>query len=70
MRNLVNRILDAAGEYFAQRKGLLPSVGILLVLINAVLQFIPGGGIIAETNLLLHLGVILAIFGIMLAWAL
>jgi len=70
MRNLLNRILDAAGEYFAQRKGLLPSVGILLVLINAVLQFIPGGGIVAETNLLLHLGVILAIFGIMLAWAL
>jgi len=70
MRNLLNRILDAAGEYFAQRKGLLPSVGILLALINAVLQFIPGGGIVAETNLLLHLGVILAIFGIMLAWAL
>jgi len=70
MRNLVNRILDAAGEYFAQRKGLLPSVGILLVLINAVLQFIPASGIVAETNLLLHLGVILAIFGIMLAWAL
>ncbi|MBK5107214.1 MAG: hypothetical protein JJE12_03755 [Anaerolineales bacterium] len=70
MRNLVNRILDAAGEYFAQRKGLLPSVGILLVLINAVLQFIPAGGIVAETNILLHLGVILAIFGIMLAWAL
>jgi len=70
MRNLVNRILDAAGEYFAQRKGLLPSVGILLVFINAVLQFIPASGIVAETNLLLHLGVILAIFGIMLAWAL
>ena len=70
MRNLINRILDAAGEYFAQRKGLLPSVGILLVLINAVLQFIPAGGIVAETNILLHLGVILAIFGIMLAWAL
>lgn len=70
MWNLVNRILDAAGEYFAQRKGLLPSVGILLVLINAVLQFIPAGGLVAETNILLHLGVILAIFGIMLAWAL
>jgi len=34
------------------------------------LQFIPASGIVAETNLLLHLGVILAIFGIMLAWAL
>lgn len=70
MRNLLNRILDASAEYFAHRKGLLPIIGILLVLINAVLQFIPGGGIFIESNILLHLGVITAIFGIMLAWAL
>jgi hypothetical protein len=70
MRNLLNRILDASAEYFAHRKGLLPIIGIFLVLINAVLQFIPGGGIFIESNILLHLGVIIAIFGIMLAWAL
>jgi hypothetical protein len=70
MRDLLNRILDASGEYFAQRKGLLPTIGIILILINAVLQFIPGGGLFVDSNILLHLGVITAIFGIMLAWAL
>lgn len=66
----LNRLLDAAADFFSQRKGLLPFVGILLVIINAVLQFIPGGGIFIDSNILLHIGVIVAIFGIMLAWAL
>jgi hypothetical protein len=70
MRDLLNRVLDSSAEFFAQRKGLLPTIGILLVLVNAVLQFIPGSGIFVESNILLHLGVITAIFGIMLAWAL
>jgi hypothetical protein len=62
--------LDASSEFFSQRKGLLPALGILLVIANGILQFYSGGGIIADSNLLLHLGVIIAIFGIMLAWAL
>lgn len=70
MVRILNRILDVASEFFAHRKGLLPSIGILLVVINAILQFIPGGGIFVEANILLHLGVIIAVFGIMLAWAL
>ncbi len=70
MVRILNRILDIASEFFAHRKGLLPSIGILLVVINAILQFIPGGGIFVEANILLHLGVIIAVFGIMLAWAL
>lgn len=70
MRDFINKLIDSAAEFFAHRKGLLPMIGILLVIVNAILQFIPGGGFFAESNLLLHLGVILAIFGIMLAWAL
>ena len=70
MVRILNRVLDAASEFFAHRKGLLTSIGILLVVINAVLQFIPGGGMFVEANILLHLGVIIAVFGVMLAWAL
>lgn len=70
MRNLLNRLLDTAAEFFARRKGLLPALGIILVMTNGILQFIPGGGIFVEANILLHLGVILAVFGILLAWAL
>jgi len=63
-------ILDQLSEYLARRKGLLPIVGILLVLANAVLQFIPSAGWLAQSNLMLHLGVIVAILGFLLAWAL
>ena len=70
MLNLFNRFLDATSEYLAHRKGLLPGLGILFVVINFVLQFIPVGGVIVDANVLLHLGVVLAILGFMLAWAL
>jgi len=65
-----NRLLDRISEFLAQRKGLLPLIGIVLVLINGILQFIPASGWVSDTNLLLHLGVIIAILGILLAWAL
>lgn len=70
MLNMFNRFLDATSEYLAHRKGLLPGLGILFVVMNFVLQFIPIGGVLIEANLLLHLGVVLAILGIMLAWIL
>ncbi len=70
MLNRFNHFLDYMSEFLAARKGLLPILGILLVAVNAVLQFFPAAGWFAETNLLLHLGVIIAIIGVMLAWAL
>jgi len=54
-----NQILDAASDFLAHRKGLLPLIGILLVLTNAILQFFPSAGWFAATNFLLHLGVII-----------
>ncbi|MDH5508222.1 MAG: hypothetical protein OEZ02_13450 [Anaerolineae bacterium] len=65
-----SRILDVFSDFLSKRKGLLPSLGIMLILSNLIIQFLPGFGIIAETNLLLHLGIVVAIFGFMLAWAL
>jgi len=66
----LSRLVDNASNYFAHRKGLLPLLGILLVIINFVLPFIFGINVITGSNLFLHLGVIVAIFGMMLAWAL
>jgi hypothetical protein len=66
----LSRLVDNASNYFAHRKGLLPLIGILLVIINYILPFIFGLNVITGTNLFLHLGVIIAIFGMMLAWAL
>jgi len=66
----LSRLVDNASNYFARRKGLLPLLGILMVIINFILPFIFGLNVITGSNLFLHLGVIVAIFGMMLAWAL
>lgn len=70
MKQKISKILDALSEFLARRKGLLPVVGILLVILNAVLQFFPGLGWLVQSNLFLHLGVVVAFLGILLAWAL
>jgi hypothetical protein len=67
----LSRLLDHASNYFAHRKGLLPLLGILLIIINYILPFIFGlDNLVTGSNLFLHLGIIIAIFGMMLAWAL
>ena len=70
MAEKLNLLLDRMSDFLAHRKGLLPVLGLLMVLANAILQFLPVSGWFVQTNLLLHLGVILAILGILLAWAL
>lgn len=66
----INHFIDILSEFFAHRKGLLPLLGILLVLINLLLHLFGLAGWLVQSNLCLHLGVILAILGVMLAWAL
>ncbi len=63
-------MLDRLSEYLAQRKGLLPLVGLVLVIANFVFQFVPGLNLLTAGNFLLHLGVVIAILGVMLAQAL
>lgn len=66
----MSKFLDRMSEYLAHRKGLLPIIGILLIVCNLIIQFILPGSILATSNLFLHFGLIIAIFGLMLAWAL
>jgi hypothetical protein len=66
----LNQFLDVLSGYLAQRKGLLPMFGAFLVIVNGILQFTPFTGWFVESDLLLHLGIIIAIFGFLLAWAL
>jgi hypothetical protein len=62
--------IDKASEYLAHRRGLLPMAGLALIVVNLIFQFILPPGVLRDSNLFLHLGLILAIFGLMLAWAL
>lgn len=67
---MISKLLDDLSNYLAHRKGLLPIIGILLIILNLILQFIFPGSFIVTTNLFLHIGLVIAIFGMMLAWAL
>ncbi len=70
MLNWFSKFLDRLSEYLAHRKGLLPLIGLLFILLNLILQFLLPPGWVRDSHLFLHIGVILAIFGLMLAWAL
>jgi hypothetical protein len=71
MINWISESLDKASEYLASRKGLLPLAGIIMILLNFLLAAIlPSDWFIVRTNVFLHLGLVVALLGQMLAWAL
>ena len=66
-------MIDRMSNYLAQNKALPVFVGIALVILNYVFQFlahVPVIGAIVSTNLLLHLGIIVGLVGILLGDAL
>lgn len=67
--NKLSKFIDDASEFFAGRKGLLPLIGLALIVINFILRLTVAGWLV-QTDFFLHLGLIVAILGFMLAWAL
>jgi len=63
----MSRLLDIAGQYLAHRKGLLPLLGALLVLCNLLLRLMLPQSWWSASDLLLHLGIVIAILGLLLA---
>jgi hypothetical protein len=53
-------------DKLAEWKGLPIIIGLFLVVLNLVLQFIPGLQMLAQGNILLHLGIIVALGGFLL----
>jgi hypothetical protein len=71
MTQWLSKFLDQASPFLAHRKGLLPLIGIGFVLLNLVLVLVlPPTSFLVTSNLFLHIGIIIALFGLMLAWAL
>jgi hypothetical protein len=67
---MISKFLDFLSEFLAHRKGLIPLVGIVLILCNLVTQFMMPGSLLASSNIILHIGMIVSILGLMLYWAL
>jgi hypothetical protein len=61
--------LDRLSAFIARYKGLPTMLAVLLVLVNFVLQFVNLGWL-SESNLLLHLGIVIGLIGLLLAEAL
>jgi hypothetical protein len=68
----MNELVDKLNDFFATRPGLLPMIGIALVILNLLLQIFPGpgSGWLVDSNLFLHLGIISSVVGILLIRAL
>jgi hypothetical protein len=67
---MMSKLLDKLSDYLAHRKGLLPILGIILIIVNLVIQFVFPMSPLAFSNIFLHIGLIVAILGLMLSWAL
>ncbi|MBE2223653.1 MAG: hypothetical protein IAF02_19080 [Anaerolineae bacterium] len=68
----MNELVERLNDFFAERPGLLPLIGVLLVILNLLLQIYPGpgSGWFVDSNFLLHIGVIMSIIGLLLVRAL
>jgi predicted Kef-type K+ transport protein len=69
MKSSFSKLLDFLSDFIATRKGLLPIIGILCVGLNFLLGLFTAGWL-ASSDLFLHAGIIIAILGFLLAWAL
>jgi hypothetical protein len=64
-----SRFLDQASEFLAARKGLLPLIGMVLIIVNFIFRLaVPGW--FRDSDFFLHLGLLVAILGFLLAQAL
>lgn len=61
----MNELLDRISDFLGERPGLLPLLGVGLIVLNLLLQFFPNNWVV-ESNLLLHLGLIIGFVGLLL----
>jgi hypothetical protein len=62
--------LQKLADFLERVKGLPILIGILLVVLNFIAQYIPGLGFLGDSHLLLHLGTVVGLLGVLLAEAL
>ena len=64
----LSRVIDRLSDYISAHRGVPILLGVALVMLNYLLLIIPGVqlGFVEETNLFLHLGVIVGLVGVLL----
>lgn len=61
----MNKFIDRLSHFFGKYPGLLPIIGLLLIVLNLLLQPFQSLWIV-ESNLFLHIGLIMSLIGILL----
>ncbi len=63
----INELVERINSFFMRKPGVLPVVGLGLIVLNFLVQLYPGQGAwIAHSNLFLHLGLIISLVGLLL----
>jgi hypothetical protein len=78
MTKWISEFIDKLSDFLAHRRGLLPLVGLGLILLNFILVLIHSAlgespfllFWLVDTNFFLHLGLLIGIFGLMMMWVL
>ncbi len=67
--NYLSQLLSKIANFLSNRKGLLLFIAIGLIVLNFILELFLKNWL-TQVDLFLHLGVIIGLIGILLAWAL
>lgn len=61
----MNDLLDRVGHFLGEKPGMLPLIGVGLIVLNFILQLFPTNWV-ADVDLFLHIGLIISLVGILL----
>lgn len=63
----MNELFDKTSAFLARRPGMLPLLGITLILLNFLAQISLGDGVwFVRTDILLHIGLVVGLLGLLL----
>ncbi len=60
----MNEFIDRLGELISKYPGFLPLLGLVLIILNLILQIFPGSWFV-DRHILLHLGLIISLIGLL-----
>ena len=63
-------LLDKLSNSLANKKGLLPLIGTVLIVLNLLFEILLPNAYFTQIDLFLHIGLVIAILGLVLARAL
>ncbi len=67
---MLAKLVKATSDFLARSPGLLVVIGLGMIVLNFILQILPPWPVIhwmAQTNLWLHVGLLLSLFGLLVA---